>query len=142
MSSFTTVIPDLKTSGPLVEIHVAVVPAFEAVLAKSGSPAPTPIAATAMIDTGATGCVIQQGIAARLGLNPVGVVPVSTPSSSGVLCAVYPVQLLLPNRIVFVTKAIEAPMPGQHIQCLIGRDALANCVLVYIGYGNQFTLSM
>ena len=37
--------------------------------------------------------------------------------------------------------AIEAPLGGQHIECLIGRDVLKHGVLTYIGYINQFTLS-
>jgi hypothetical protein len=51
------------------------------------------------------------------------------------------VQMILPNQVVFDAKVIEAPLQGQHIQCLIGRDVLAHGVLIYIGYANQFSLS-
>lgn len=51
------------------------------------------------------------------------------------------VRLLLPNSVMIETTAIEAPLTGQHIQCLIGRDTLSHAVLVYVGYMNQFTLS-
>ncbi len=37
---------------------------------------------------------------------------------------------------------IEAPLQGQGIQGLIGRDALAHAVLVYIGYADQFTIAV
>lgn len=94
-----------------------------------------------MIDTGATGSVIQQGLAGQLRLNAVGVTYINTPSSTNVPCYEYLVRLLFPNNVVAETTAIEAPLLGQHIQCLIGRDVLAHGVLIYIGYGNLFSLS-
>jgi len=51
------------------------------------------------------------------------------------------VRLLFPNRVVVETTAIAAPLQGQHIQCLIGRDVLKHGVFVYIGYTDTFTLS-
>ncbi len=75
-----------------------------------------------MIDTGATGSVIQNGLAAQLGLKPA-------------------VRLLFPNNVTFETTVIETPLQGQQIRCLIGRDVLSQGVLVYIGYSNLFSLS-
>lgn len=46
-----------------------------------------------------------------------------------------------PNNMVVDGTVIEAPLQGQHIQGLIGRDILAHGVLIYTGYANQFTLS-
>ncbi|MGQ9695187.1 MAG: hypothetical protein ACUVWV_10630 [Thermodesulfobacteriota bacterium] len=94
-----------------------------------------------MIDTGATGSVIQPVIAKQLGFQPVGVVSISTPSSQSVPCLQYVIRLMFPNNVIVEGLAIEAPLQGQHIQCLIGRDVLAHGVFVYIGYINQFTLS-
>jgi hypothetical protein len=37
---------------------------------------------------------------------------------------------------------IEAPMPSQKIDCLIGRDLLSHAVLVYIGPDNTFSMSL
>lgn len=141
MPSFTVAVPDLRAIGPIVEIRIAVPQAVEAIFASSGQPAPSPVSVTAMIDTGASGTVIQAGIAARLGLNPVGVVAINTPSSTGVLCAQYAVRLIFPNNVVGEAVVTEAPLTGQHIQGLIGRDVLSQAVLVYIGYTNQFTMS-
>jgi predicted aspartyl protease len=116
--------------------------AAQQALIAANQPVPTPVQVDALIDTGATGSVIASGIAQQLGLQPVGVVPVSTPSSSNVPMATYAVRLLLPGGIIFETTAIEAPMQGQGIGALIGRDVLANAVLVYIGYMNEFTISI
>ena len=94
-----------------------------------------------MIDTGATGSVIQQGLAAQLGLKPIGVTLINTPSSTNVECYEYAVRFVFPNNVVVEGTVIEAPLKGQHIQGLIGRDVLQHAVLVYIGYAGQFTLS-
>ncbi len=50
-------------------------------------------------------------------------------------------RLIFPNNVIVEALAIEAPLRGQHIQSLVGRDVLAHGVFVYTGYINQFTLS-
>ncbi len=102
---------------------------------------PPLVPALAMIDTGASATVIQQGIAAKLGLNPVGVTQITTPSHANVRCYRYIVRLVFPNNVTVESTVIEAPLQGQHIRCLIGRNVLAHGVLVYIGYRNLFSLS-
>lgn len=84
---------------------------------------------------------MQQGLPALLGLQPVGVAYINTPSSTNVACHEYLVGLIFPNNVLAETTILEAPLEGQHIQCLIGRDVLAHGVFVYIGYGNLFSLS-
>lgn len=106
----------------------------------SGAALPSPISAVAMIDTGATSSVMRQGLAAQLGLNPIGVTYINTPSSTTIACYEYLVRLAFPNNVLVETTVLEAPLQGQHIQCLIGRDVLAHAVLVSIGYGNLFSL--
>ena len=141
MPSFTSQVPNLQAVGPIVDLRIAVGAAVESALRKAGNPVPTPVVTRAMIDTGATGSVIRQGLAAQLGLNPVGVTHINTPSSTNVACYEYLVRLLFPNNVLVEATVLEAPLQGQHIQCLIGRDVLAHGVLVYIGYGNLFSLS-
>ena len=141
MPSFTSQVANLQTIGPVVDLRLAIGAAAEVVLRKAGSPIPNPVAAVAMIDTGATASVMQVGLAAQLGLNPVGVTYINTPSSTNVACYEYLVRLVFPNNVLVETTVLEAPLQGQHIQCLIGRDVLAHGVLVYIGYGNLFSLS-
>jgi predicted aspartyl protease len=126
----------------LVDIRIVVGTPVEEALKKAGQKAPAPVTANAMIDTGATGSVINPAIVQQLGLQPVGAVNISTPSSASVPCYQYSVRLLFPNNLIFETIATEIPLKGQQIQCLVGRDVLAHCVLVYTGYINQFTLSV
>jgi len=47
----------------------------------------------AMIDTGATGTVISEGLASKLEINPVGTTLINTPSSTNVNCFQFDVQL-------------------------------------------------
>ncbi len=112
MPSFTAQLPNLQAVGPITELSLSVGSAVETALRASGAPLPSPVSALGMIDTGASASVMCQGVAAQLG-----------------------------NKVVFDTTVLEAPLLGQHIQCLIGRDVLAHGVLVYIGYGNLFSLS-
>ena len=86
MPSFTAQVANLQAVGPIVELRIAIGGAVESVLRKAGNMVPTPIATVAMIDTGATGTVIRQGLAAQLGLQPVGVTYINTPSSTNVAC--------------------------------------------------------
>lgn len=142
MPSFTIQVANLQAVGPVVQgLRVAVGKPAEEALKKAGEPVPAPVELTALVDTGATGTVIRKGVAAQLGLKPVGVVRIHTPSSSDVPCEQYAVRLLFPNNVIVEGTAIEAPLLGQDIQVLIGRDILAHGVLVYIGYANLFSLS-
>jgi predicted aspartyl protease len=113
----------------------------EEVIRKAGRQVPQPVAVKGMIDTGATSSLIQPAIARQLGLKPVGVVPISTPSSENVPCYQYVLRFVFPNNVMVEAIAVEAPLRGQQIQCLVGRDVLSHAVLVYTGYINQFTLS-
>jgi len=141
MPSFTTQVPNLQGIGPLVEVRLAVGSVIEEVLRKDDQLVPTPILVNAMIDTGATGTVVREDIPAQLGLDPTGVTSINTPSSTDVECYEYLVRLLFPNRVLVETTVIGAPLKGQHIQSLIGRDVLRHGVFIYIGYTNTFTLS-
>lgn len=142
MPSFTAQLPNLQAMGPLVEMRIWVGTPVEEALKKADRKIPEPVAAKGMIDTGATASVIQPAIAQQLGLQPVGIVSISTPSSENVPCLQYVVRLIFPNNVIVEALAIEAPLRGQHIQCLVGRDVLAHAVFVYTGYINQFTLSL
>ncbi len=127
--------------GPVVDVGLSVPQALEDELRRAGESLPRLIQLQSMIDTGATGSVIQQGLAAELGLKPIGVTLINTPSSTDVECYEYAVRFIFPNNVVVEGTVIEAPLKGQHIQGLIGRDVLQHAVLVYVGYAGQFTLS-
>lgn len=106
---------------------------------------PTPIPVDALIDTGASNSSIQQGLLATLGLNPVGLVPIVTPTTTTPHPAPqYAVRLVFPQHGggVYDSLALtEMPLIGQNIQALLGRDVLQVGVLVYNGPMGLFTLA-
>jgi len=143
MPSFTNQIANMVQVGPIVEISVGPSLSYAQAMAKKGLSVPQPVKAVAMIDTGASGTVITPSVTQQLGLSPVGLSKMSTPSTTtAVTAAVFNLGLTFPNGVsVASIMALEAPLGGQHIQCLIGRDVLQHGVLTYIGYINQYTLS-
>ncbi len=141
MPSFTAQVPNLQTIGPVVEARIAIGSFLEARLKQNNQSIPAAVSVRAMIDTGATGTVIRDDIPPQLGLQPVGVSFINTPSSTNVKCYEYLIRLVFPNNVVVEASVIAAPLLGQQIQCLIGRDILAHGVLVYIGYTHTFSLS-
>lgn len=141
MPSFTLQLSNLQAAGPIVEVRLAVGSALETALQQANQNIPPPVQVVAMIDTGATSTVVREDLIQQLNLNPVGVTLIHTPSSTNVQCFEYLMRLVFPNNVVVETVAIAAPLQGQHIQCLIGRDVLSLGVFIYIGYNNSFTLS-
>ena len=67
---------------------------------------------------------------------------ISTPTSTNVSCKQFDVQIEFPNNVTVPSIIVtEAPLQGQHIQCLIGRDILQKGVFIYNGHDNSFTLT-
>jgi predicted aspartyl protease len=142
MPSLTQRIPDLQKKGAIIEVTLTPSVYFMQRMKISSVTAKT-VKLLGMIDTGATGSVVSQGIASLLGINPVGTTMISTPSSTNVKCNQYDVQIIFPNNVRFSSiTVIEAPLQGQHIQCLIGRNILQQGVFIYNGQDNSFTLSL
>lgn len=72
MPSFTAEVPNLQGAGPVVDLQISIGTAAEEALARAGQSVPESIPITALIDTGASGSVIQRGLPDQLGLKPVG----------------------------------------------------------------------
>lgn len=130
-------------NGPIVEIQLWMSRSLQEILKQKGQPIPQPVKVTAMIDTGASCTVVNPSVIQALGVQPIGVTSIQTPSTTApVLCYQYELAVLFPNNVVVGScVAVEAPLQGQHIKCLIGRDILAHGVLIYTGYTETFTLS-
>ena len=142
MPSFTHRIQNLQQVGPVIDITLMPSVIYLQKINISPTAANT-VRVLAMIDTGASGTVVKEGILSKLGINPVGTTSINTPSSTGVTCNQFDVQIVFQNNNVNIQSIVitEAPLQGQHIQCLIGRDILQYGVLIYTGYDNSFTLS-
>lgn len=143
MPCLTRVIPDLQRNGPLLEIYFSVPEKLEKELVSNKKKVPDPVKCDALIDTGASNCVIQQDIPKKLGLSPVGEIAMTTPSCQSCKCYTYYLRMtILPQNIVYEGVFTAAPLMGQQIDCLVGRDLLSTCVLIYNGYMKQFTFSL
>jgi hypothetical protein len=124
--SFTNQVANLVAVGPIVEVFIGPSQLFAQTAATRGETVPAAVKALGMIDTGASGTVVTPGVVQQLGISPVGVTPMRTPSTTApVLALQFNVSLSFPNG-VFVPSiiALQAPLGGQPIQCLIGRDVL------------------
>lgn len=134
-------------NGPLLELMVGVSqPRLEA-LKKENKIAPKPITIRGLIDTGASCTCIDPSVIQSLKLPPTGSIGISTPStgSNQHTCNQYDVFIGLINPDLVYTihtlPIIESHLPNQGIQALIGRDVLSNCLLVYHGHTNTYTLA-
>ncbi len=143
MPSLTNQQSDLQERGPIVEVKFMVSQALEKKLKKEGKEIPQPIAAKAMIDTGASLCAIQEDIPQKLGLKPSGEIYLHTASCKNHKCYKYFLRMVIPaHRLEYEGTFTALPLEGQDMDCLIGRDMLANGILIYIGYAKQFTFSL
>jgi hypothetical protein len=143
MPSFTLGLTDLQNTGPILEIQVTVSRDLANVLKAGNIPVPDPIKVMAMIDTGASSSVVNPEVIRNLGISPTGRVKINTPSDCGVDCNQYKLAFAFPNGVVMESSdVIEAPLVGQPVQCLLGRDILRHGVLIYNGYMQQITFSV
>jgi hypothetical protein len=140
MPSLTQRLINLQQYGPVIELQIIPTTLYsENTDNATNNPSNKVLA---MIDTGAMSSVVQQGICEKLKLNPTGMVSMTTPSSEDVQCYQYDISLLFPSNVFLENITVtEAPLQGQHIQLLVGRDVLQHGVFIYNGYDNSFTLS-
>ncbi|HLC58418.1 MAG TPA: retropepsin-like aspartic protease [Candidatus Nanoarchaeia archaeon] len=143
MPSVTIGSQDLIQDGPILEVHFLISSELEKKYNEDKIPFPAPVVVKALIDTGATTCVIQKSIPETLRLQPVGKIKIQTPSSKDHECFQYFMRMHIPIQgITYEGVFIATPLEGQNIGCLIGRDLLQKGILIYIGYMNQFTFSL
>jgi predicted aspartyl protease len=144
MPSITGRTQNIREIGPVLECLIAPSQIYIDTLKLSKDELPEPVKVRALIDTGASTTVVQKGIAKKLGLNVVSVIRIGTPSHINVECEVYDIAIIFDiTRVTFPNiMVIEAPLEGQDIQCLIGRDLLSTSVFIYNGIDNSFTLSI
>jgi hypothetical protein len=148
MPVVTTQVSNLQAIGSIIEVEISPSASAMQAMQTAGIAAPSPIKISALIDTGASQSVIQCGLPQKLALFPVGTQLVNTPSSHNFPCDQYLLRLMffptagLMVPVTFDAVFTEAPLKGQKIQCLLGRDFLANAVFTYIGPTNTFVLSL
>jgi predicted aspartyl protease len=131
---------------PTLELYVGV-SAAEAEFRPPCPPVPVPV--RALVDTGASKTNIGRWVFDRLGLSPVGQVPVHTASTglTPLLADVYAVEISLGGAMtgllatdLDVVAAEE--LSGSGVEALLGRDILGRGLLIYDGLERRFTLAI
>ncbi len=144
MPSFEITVPDLRSSGPVVPLHIG--PSRELINVFGVNGVAAPISVNALVDTGAASTVITSETVARLNLKylkSVGLLPIfSLTTLEPVECRQFHINMYFAaNFAIENVLAIEASLTGQPFQCLIGRDILSRGVLTYLGVENHFKLT-
>ena len=138
----------LQRTGPIVPLQVEIPAALAAQMQATGAQIPTPVIGMGLIDTGASVSAVDLSVVDRLGIQPIGVVPISHAGGSQ-LQQTYPARFSFPGTslptIDFSAllganlSGMLLPIPGQLI-ALLGRDLLKSFVLIYNGSDGRFTL--
>ena len=133
--------PNMASSGLLLPVIAAPSKPIVDMLKNEGKETPKPIELIALVDTGATRTVVRTGTCSKLGLVPKNRLQMFT---AGIPCFVdeFDISLSFPMLKMGIPTIfiIEAPLEGQNISCLIGRDLLSRGMLVYNGIDSSFTL--
>jgi hypothetical protein len=133
--------PDMTIEGLILPILVAPSGVFIKNLREQGKEIPQPVHLMALIDTGATRSMIQDGKCKSLNLIPHNKVK-SLTAGLPYEANEYDVSMYFPLlKITFdPIFVLEMPLSGQNISCLIGRDLLSKGLLVYNGLDSSYTL--
>lgn len=104
---------------------------------------PAAISGLALVDTGAGLCAVDESAIHQLGIAPYGFTDISGATGTAIQ-ATYPASLSFPGtpipNITFF-DFVGSPLSPLGILVLIGRNVLAQFVLVYDGPGGQVSLS-
>jgi len=143
MHSVTIENPNLESDGPVIEVNFLISSDLEKKYKEEKKSIPELVTGKALIDTGATCCMIQEDIPKKLGLTPVGEATVGTANQKGNKCLVYWMKMVIPSCDVSYEGAFVAiSLDGQEISCLIGRDFLKISTLTYLGNENKFSFTI
>lgn len=131
----------------MLEIRIGVsVPRAEA-MKKDGLEIPPLVLIRGLVDTGASSSAIDPSVIEILGIPPTGTIHVLTPST-GIIsheCNQYDVQMIIDHpHIPFRLQAVsvsESVLSHLGFDALIGRDILKDCLFVYNGHEETFTLA-
>jgi len=114
--------------------------AVQSVLTSDGQPIPS-VSILVLLDTGASGTLLQTNVVTGLGQESLGTVFLLTPSTTEPIARQqFRIRLVFAADMAFEVDVVEAPLIGQNIQGLIGRDILQFLKLTYDGPNNRFSL--
>jgi len=141
----------LQACGPILNVNIHVPSALAQNIAASGGTIPTPEAGLALIDTGASSTCVHEPVLLRLGLNAIGNVMSGT-AAGQVQHNRYPARLEFPGEGIDreFASVTGVDLSGQVISlstgihpiiALIGRDLMADWILIYNGHVGLVSIS-
>jgi len=133
----------LALEGPTLPVSVGLAPTLISFLQARSLPVPNPISGRALVDTGASLCMVDQAVVQSLNIPPFGVQSIHTPSGTAQQ-ATYPASLSFPGttlpNLSFI-DFIAGPLQASGIVAIIGRSVLRYFLLVYNGPGGTISLA-
>ncbi len=140
MPSISRQVADLRVAGPVIEVLIAPVQLRADDLV--AHPVAHAVRVLAMIDTGASVTAIGASVVQALALQGFGTVPVTTAATARpASMRRFKVSVTFADGVrVVPSEVVEAPLAGDQVQCLIGRDILSAALLLYDGRASEFTL--
>ncbi|MBW8011202.1 MAG: hypothetical protein FVQ83_08180 [Chloroflexi bacterium] len=133
---------NLIHTGPTFTVSVNINNTLSKIFSDGGIPQPSPIQLNALIDTGSGLTIIQAGKIDEFGLKPIGYQPViGVNDTKPVKHPVFRVGFTFVGVEYFDISAIVQPLNLNGIECLIGRDILANTELNYDGKTGIYSIS-
>jgi hypothetical protein len=139
-----------QPSGRLVvKLYRNVGAVYRATLVSGGRPVPGPVEVEALVDTGASMTVVEEGTLQVLGLDPAGEFEVHTASTGAapVRRNVYKVEVSLAEAVTGTLadnlEVVAADdLSGLGVGALLGRDVLGRLVFTYDGPNDTFTFDI
>lgn len=138
----------LQHIGPVIEVEITVPDSLVQLFQTLSMPIPQPVNGLGILDTGAFTTSVNKSILQGFGVQPVGTAPVSTPGTSLINMDVYPAKIEFPGTTIvrnfdkaLAMEDMSGSFNGKNIIALIGREVLADCVLIYNGKTGIYTLS-
>jgi len=133
----------LSALGPVVPVAISLTLVQSNILRSTGATLPAPVLGQALIDTGASLCVIDETALTTLGIPPFGLTRIATPQGVS-MRPTYPASISFPGTNlpnVAFRNFIGAPLATMGVVAIVGRNVLENFVFIYNGPGGSISLS-
>lgn len=127
--------------GAIVQVTLSPLRSGRQAIAERSEAAPPVVSGYAQIDTGASATCFDRSAAERAGLEIFSSKTVTSATGTEKV-SIYAGRLEIAGFTSIVTRAaLGMELDSLDLIALIGRDVLANCILVYNGPENSFSLS-
>ncbi len=141
MTRLKRTLGDLTRTGPTLDIRLEPVLGVQEILRAEDQTVPY-VNLLGMIDTGASGTLVQSAVFQQIGIEAYTSVRLRTASTiEPLLRGKFRVRVVLTGSIALEVDAVEGALIGQNIQCLIGREILEYVVVIYDGPNSRFSVA-